>query len=130
MQTQTRITFQGLASSDALEVAVRDEAAALERYFDGITSCHVTLSEPHRHQHRGRLYRVTIHLAVPGTELVVGRRHGARVGHEDPYVAVREAFAAARRELEDYVRRLRGDVKRHDERPRRRGPQPAATQRV
>jgi ribosome-associated translation inhibitor RaiA len=75
MQTPIRVTFQGLPPSDALEAAIRDEAAALERYFDRITSCHVTMSEPHRHQHKGRLYRVRIHLAVPGDELVVDREH-------------------------------------------------------
>jgi cold shock CspA family protein len=41
-------------------------------------------------------------------------------GHADPYLAVREAFHAARRELEDYVRRLRGDVKHHEQRSRGR----------
>jgi ribosome-associated translation inhibitor RaiA len=126
MQTQTRITFLGIASSEALEAAVREEAAALERYFNGITSCHVTVSEPHRHQHRGRLYRVKIHVGVPGTELVVGHGDGARHGHEDPYVAVRESFAVARRELEDYARRLRGDVKHHDEKPPGRTTRPVS----
>jgi cold shock CspA family protein/ribosome-associated translation inhibitor RaiA len=111
MQTPIQVTFQDVPPSDALEAAVRDEAAALERYYDRITSCHVTVSEPHRHQHQGRLYRVRIHMAVPGDDLVVDREHGGHAGHADPYLAVREAFHAARRELEDYVREMRGDVK-------------------
>lgn len=120
MQTLTQITFQGLPPSDALQAAIRAEAAALERYFGGMMSCAVTVSEPHRHQHQGRLYRVKIHMAVPGDELVVDHEHGLHPGHEDPYLAVREAFHAARRELGDYVRRMRGDVKHHDDRLRGR----------
>ncbi len=33
--------------------------------------------------------------------------------HEDVYVAVRDAFNAAARRLEDHARRMRGDVKTH-----------------
>ncbi|MDX1488117.1 MAG: cold shock domain-containing protein, partial [Acidiferrobacterales bacterium] len=33
--------------------------------------------------------------------------------HEDVYVALRDAFAAARRQLGDYARRRRGDTKVH-----------------
>ena len=120
MEPSIQITFQAVPPSDALEGAVREEAAALQRYFDRITNCHVTVSEPHRHQHQGRLYRVKIHMAVPGDELVVDHEHGLHRGHEDPYLAVREAFHAARRELEDYVRRMRGAVKHHKERPQGR----------
>jgi ribosome-associated translation inhibitor RaiA len=31
--------------------------------------------------------------------------------HEDVYVAIRDAFDAAARQLEDHARKLRGDVK-------------------
>ncbi|HEV3242661.1 MAG TPA: hypothetical protein VGY14_05390 [Methyloceanibacter sp.] len=33
--------------------------------------------------------------------------------HEDVYVAIRDSFDAAVRQLEDHARRLRGDVKSH-----------------
>jgi hypothetical protein len=39
--------------------------------------------------------------------------------HEDPYVAVRDAFPAVQRQLEDYERERRGDVKRHAPEPAR-----------
>ena len=34
--------------------------------------------------------------------------------YEDAYVALRDAFDAAKRQLEEYARRLRGEVKHHD----------------
>jgi ribosome-associated translation inhibitor RaiA len=45
---------------------------------------------------------------VPGAELVANHAQ-----HEDIYVAVRDAFQAITRQLEDHARRLRGDVKTH-----------------
>jgi cold shock CspA family protein len=50
---------------------------------------------------------------VPGGELVVARSPSAHAAHEDVLVAIRDAFDAARRELMDYARRKRGQVKGH-----------------
>jgi ribosome-associated translation inhibitor RaiA len=52
-------------------------------------------------------------IGVPGSEIVVNRDHA-----EDVYVALRDAFDAAKRQLEDYARKIRGDVKTHQ--PKRR----------
>jgi ribosome-associated translation inhibitor RaiA len=86
---------------------------SLERYFARITACHVFIAEPHKHHRRGNLYSVRIDLNVPGEELVINREHAQSHAHEDPYLAVRDAFHSLRRVLEDYVRRTRGDVKAH-----------------
>ena len=59
-------------------------------------------------------------MAVAGNELVANHGHAIHASHEDTYLAVREAFHAARRELEDYAREIRGDVKHREERPRGR----------
>jgi cold shock CspA family protein len=58
---------------------------------------------------------VRIDLIVPGDELVVDRQVD-----EDLYVAIRDAFHAARRKLEDYARRQRGAVKVHEASPHAR----------
>lgn len=50
-----------------------------------------------------------IDIGVPGSEIVVNRDR-----HEDIYVALRDAFDAARRQLDDYSRRLRHETKVHD----------------
>src|SRR5690606_22918580 len=62
-----------------------------------------------QHHHQGRPFRVSIDLRVPGKEIVANRDH-----HEDVYVALRDAFDAAKRQLEETVRLQRGDVKVHD----------------
>ncbi len=59
------------------------------------------------HHRQGRHLSVNIDLRIPGKkQIVVNRRHD-----EDRYLAVRGAFAAIQRQLEDAVREKRGDVK-------------------
>lgn len=113
MQFPVQITFDNLEPSPALETIVREHAAKLERFFDHIMACHVTIDAPHRHQHQGKLYAVRIDLTVPGEKLAVRHARPEDHAHENPRVAVRDAFDAARRELEDFARRRRADVKTH-----------------
>jgi ribosomal subunit interface protein len=114
MQTPLQITFRDLESSAAIEANIREKAAKLEQYYDQIMSCRVMVEAPHGHHHQGRLYQVRIDLGVPDGELVVSHEHHHKdSAHEDVYVAIRDAFDAMRRQLEDYARKRRGKVKQH-----------------
>jgi cold shock CspA family protein len=77
-------------------------------------SCRVVVEAQHQHHHKGNLYHVRVDITVPGHELVVSRDPKDHQAHQDVYVAIRDAFDAARRQLEDYARKLRGDVKEHE----------------
>lgn len=117
MQVPLKVVFHDVAGSESVEAVVREKAGKLEKYFDRIISCRVVVDGSHRHHHQGNLYNVKIHIDVPGEEIVVDhRQHGqhSKHAHEDVYVALRDAFDAARRRLEDYVRRLRRQVKTHE----------------
>lgn len=92
---------------------MREKAAKLEKFYDHITSCRVAVEAEHHHQHQGNLYKVRIDLSVPNKHLVVSKDHHDKQSHEDVYVALRDAFAAATRQLEEYVRIQRGEVKQH-----------------
>lgn len=109
-----QITFHGLDHSDALEQWIREWADKLERVYDRIERGEVAVERPHEHQRTGGQFHVRVHLHVPGADVIVDRDPGQDEAHEDPYVAVRDAFHAARRQLEDHARRLRGDVKTHE----------------
>lgn len=116
MQVPLEVTFRNLDHSDALETLVREEAVKLERHFDHIVSCRVTIEAPHRHQTKepkvkGELYHVHIEIGVPQQRLVVSQK--GKPAQSDVYKAVRDAFKVADRRLEDYARKLRGDVKSH-----------------
>jgi len=112
MQKPLQITFRGLDHSDAIEQRIRDKAVELERFSPHVTGCHVTVHAPPGHHHKGGTYAVNVDLQVPSGQLVVSREPGRDHAHEDVYVALRDAFNAAVRQLEDYVRRQRGEVKR------------------
>lgn len=113
MPATLQITFRNIDASGTVEHRVRERAGELERFFDRITACHVVIERPKRRR-QGDLYRVRIDLTVPGRQIVVKRSPTEHQAHEDVYVAVRDAFDAARRRLEDHARRMRGDVKAHD----------------
>ena len=53
-------------------------------------------------------------MSVPEREIVVNRNGPKNQAHADVYVAIRDAFAAAGRQLEDHASKLRGDVKTHE----------------
>ena len=114
MDIPLQISFRNMDRTDTVEAQVRDRASKLESFFEHITSCRVVVEAPERHHRKGKLYHVRIQIGVPGQELVVSRHPSQNHAHEDVYVAVRDAFDAARRQLEDYARKLEGKVKVHE----------------
>lgn len=108
------ITFRGIDSSESVEAKIRRRAEDLEQVWDRITRCRVVVEPMSRGHRHGNLYRVHIDLAVPGGTVVANREAGDHHAHEDVHVAVRDAFDAARRRLQDHMRKLDGVVKPHD----------------
>ena len=104
-----RIHFLDMPPAEAIEAKIGARVARLARFSDGIQNCEVWLQSPHGHHRRGPLYGLRIRLTVPGEEIVIEHQPET----DDVYVAIREAFDAARRQLEDYERRRRGQLKAH-----------------
>lgn len=109
MRLPLQLSVRNMSLSEAAEADIREKAARLDSFYDQVMGCRVIVEAPHRHHRKGVLYNVRIDMTVPGSELVIKREP-----HEDLYVAIRDAFDAARRQLEDFVRRRRGDVKTHE----------------
>jgi ribosomal subunit interface protein len=102
--------------SPSIEEVVRERIGRLARFHDRITSCGVVIEAPHRRGHKGKIYRVHVDITVPGREIVTGRTREENHAHEDVYVAIRDSFDAAQRQLEDVVRKRSGHrVKSHPE---------------
>ncbi|MSP41375.1 MAG: HPF/RaiA family ribosome-associated protein [Deltaproteobacteria bacterium] len=138
MEIPLKITFRDIAPSPAIEANIREKAAKLDSLYDHIISCRVIVEAPHHHHHKGVTYEVHIDLTVPGGELAISHapkrlaaaklNHGEdpekeltefhepskHAAHEDVYVAIRDAFHAAGRKLQDHVRRQSGQVKVHE----------------
>jgi ribosomal subunit interface protein len=109
------ITFKDMDPSPAVEARVRERVDRLERFHPRINYCYAVIESPHRHQHKGKIYSVRVDVRVPGGAVVVNRDPGMDHAHEDIMVAVRDAFDAMERRLEDHTRRQRGSVKTHEE---------------
>lgn len=114
MKIPLQITIRDIEHSEALETHIRDKASKLDEFFKHIMSCRVVVEVPHKHHQQGKQFNVRIDIGVPGSEIAVNRDHA-----EDVYVALREAFDAAKRQVEEYARKIRGDVKTH---PSKRAP--------
>ena len=99
------ITFKGVEHSDALESKIRERAEKLEMHAERIQRCRVVVEAPHKHHNKGALYEIRIDVRVPGEELVVNRSGHRDPSHEDPYVAVRDAFDAMAQQLASVKRK-------------------------
>lgn len=121
MQIPFEITFEGMDPSDAVRARIEKEIGRLERFHDRITSCRVAVKAPGKHKRHGGLFEVRIYLVIPGGgEVSVRRNPASDHAHEDIYVAIRDAFAAARRQLQDTDRKMEGTVKTHEAPPQGR----------
>ncbi|MEE9397887.1 MAG: HPF/RaiA family ribosome-associated protein [Methylococcales bacterium] len=109
-----QVTFRGLPPSEAVEQNIREKVEKLEQTYDKIIACKVVVDSEHHHKHQGNLYHVRIELKVPKKEIVVSREHHENHAHEDVYVVIRDAFNAARRQLEDHTRVGRQSIKNQE----------------
>lgn len=110
MDVQTTLAFKGIDRSPALEQAIGKRIRELTHLRSGLMRVHVIVSELGRHQQQGRHFSVHLDLHCKGrsNDIAVTHRHD-----EDPFVALRDAFDAAKRVLQEDLHRTRGDVKQH-----------------
>jgi cold shock CspA family protein/ribosome-associated translation inhibitor RaiA len=113
MTIPLNITFRHELGSPALEARIRQLAARLERFSQHILRCEVIVDRAsNRHQH-GDVFDIRIEITAPAAHISIQRASPYDLSHQDPYVAVRDVFAAARRKLQDYEHERRGTVKQH-----------------
>ena len=132
MQTPVQVTFRGLDHSDALDAAIRERMNWLEQFYKNIVSGKVLVEMPHRHRHNGRAFHVRVTLSVPGRPPIVVSHEPSPApiratngdderpaleasdsGERDALSAVHRAFDAAQRQLKEFARIERHEVKPH-----------------
>ena len=112
MSTRIQVVFRNMDRSAEVEQLINEKAKKLERVFDRITKVRVTVEMPHKQHKQGNNYQVSVDLSVPEKEIVVTRdTNGNSSTPESIFKAVKEAFEATRRQLEDYARKRRGEIK-------------------
>lgn len=129
-----QITFRNMESSEVVKGWIQEEANKLDEFHGKITGCRVVVELPNRRRKAGNLYHVRVDLTVPGSEMVVKRQPNLRalpgrvemkpakslevqVPHKDLRQAINDAFGAMRRQLQDYSRRRRREIKTHQVQP-------------
>ena len=115
METPVEIDFQGMAANPSVRDTIAKHVTQLEERFGRITAGRVVLKAPGEHHRTGGLYEINIQLMLPeGREVNIGHTAQDDERHSDLTFAVNDAFKRARRQLQDQVRKLQGQVKHHD----------------
>jgi ribosomal subunit interface protein len=114
MRLPPQITLRGMGPSEAIGAHIRRRIDQLDRFHGRVMSCRVVVEAAHRHQRKGRIYHLSLDIKVPGHEIAVRRDPPEHHAHEDINVAIRDAFDAAERRLDDLRRRDRGQTEVHE----------------
>jgi cold shock CspA family protein len=109
MRLPLEIVIRNVVLSAPLRAEIEERAGKLDQFYDRIMRCRVTAEGPGRH-HRKGFFTLRLDITVPGKKIVVARQAG-----EEPREAIREAFDAAGRRIEDHIRRARHFVKTHED---------------
>lgn len=100
-----KIQFRDMRPSAAISAVLEESVRDLETYDPSIMSCDVVVSKPHRKHTKGGIYHVVVRFHVAGEQIVINREPEKNHAHEDVYVAIRDAFSAARRRLQDHLKK-------------------------
>ena len=101
MQVLPQVTFEGSEPSDAARAVITNEIERLETHNSRITACRVKVIAPSRKHRRGTGFQVRIWLTIPPHEnIVVNHAPVGNARHEHAEVAIKDAFASARRQID------------------------------
>ncbi|MBT8145422.1 MAG: ribosome-associated translation inhibitor RaiA [Gammaproteobacteria bacterium] len=109
MTNEFQVVFHNIDQSDAVMDAVNKRISKLERYCDQIITGRVVLDSPHNNHHKGKVYSVGLEIHTPQKEVRVNQEQHDNHAHEDLYVAIRDAFNAAERQLKSVDKKHRAN---------------------
>jgi ribosome-associated translation inhibitor RaiA/cold shock CspA family protein len=117
MEVEPQIAFHGFEPSPSLRALIEHRISLLERYHPHVITCRVAVEMPHRRHRKGNVWHVKVNVSIPGRDIAIQREAEIGRRHEVPEAAVRDAFDAARRRLQERARRMQGSVKVHEGQP-------------
>ena len=120
MTAPLEIHFHGLEKSEAVETKVREKYAKLQRHFDRMSACRVVLEAPNRNAAKAKVFQVKIEISVPGQQpIIINHDREGASAQEDLSLAIRDAFDAATRRVDDLATKLseRGKIERARRKP-------------
>ena len=102
MQVPLQVTFEGTEPSEAVRSVIDREVDRLEKRNHHIIGCRVAVIAPSHKHHHGTGFQVRIWLTMPPHEnILVNHMPSDDARHEHVEVAIKDAFASARRQIDD-----------------------------
>ena len=115
MQIPLQVMFENAEPSEVVRAAIGHEVERLEKYQHHITGCRVAVVAPSTKHRHGAVYRINIWVTIPPHgNIVVSLQPSGDRGHVHVEVAIKDAFAAARRQIEALAQRASSKVKLHE----------------
>jgi len=110
MSASVDIVVKNVESTEAIQSRIQRNVEKLPLFHNNIEFCKVIVDVPQKHKYQGKLFTVHIEIGVPKKRLVVNRKVD-----ENLYIAIREAFAAMKRQLDEYNHKQKNHIKQHPE---------------
>ncbi|MFK7865751.1 MAG: ribosome-associated translation inhibitor RaiA [Pseudohongiellaceae bacterium] len=107
MTNEIQVVFHNIEQSEAIQEAVHKRIEKLERYCSQIIGGRVVLDSPHNNHHKGKVYSVGLEVHTPQLEVRVNQDQHDNHAHEDLYIAIRDAFNVAERQLKSVDKKHR-----------------------
>jgi ribosomal subunit interface protein len=121
MQVTPEIKFHDIERSRWIEDYIVERVRRLERYAEGITSCHVTLSQEQASQNKGNRYGLMVEVRIPPNHDLAAKKQKIVHGmHAQLPALINLGFGAIERQLKKTAQLRRADAKAH-QRPRGAG---------
>jgi cold shock CspA family protein len=115
MQVPLEVSFENCEAPEAIRPEIEKHAKRLEKFHGRITSCKVAVIAPQTRHRKGEAFKIAIRIAMPEhKDILVTKTHGGTPEHERVMVAIKDAFGKAQRQIEDAIRKMRGQVKTHE----------------
>jgi ribosome-associated translation inhibitor RaiA len=113
MEVPLELILKNVENKAEIEAVVHEKLEKLEQVCDHVISCRVFIEQNPTHQHSKASYHVRVDVRLPPHHEIVVKRDSGRNVHENLGTVVREAFIAARRQVEVIVDRRNKNVKAH-----------------
>lgn len=101
MKSNAEVVYRDLDASPALNATISKRIDKLHRYSNDILHSRVVLDSPHKHKHKGKLYRASIEVDIKGAPLAVSN------DDQSVHIAVRDAFETMERQLKKASEKLK-----------------------
>jgi ribosome-associated translation inhibitor RaiA len=111
MQIASEIIFHDVDRSEWVESYIVERLRRLERYADGITRCHVTLTQEVASHNKGNCYSVMVEVRLPPNHDLAARKQ--KVVHDMPTqlpALINQAFGAIETQIKRTAQLRRADV--------------------